>query len=243
MCIKRDFCIQENRKDNIMSKSTKDELLCKLRLAYQDTLRYDEQKNVCGATHKQLTDNTNARDKAASTNRAIGIATGIAGGLFIGTIFPYALYNDIIKAGAPLIFTLTPIITMAISGIAVGIIVTKSLKKRLCIYDKREIELQKEYDLSYQALRQLAEKNRQTHSFIPLKHLNTEHIQMLCDILYYGRADSWKETLNVLEQDLHNKHIENEIRHTARIQERTLEAANEAAYLAQQAIDDVRWHN
>lgn len=66
---------------------------------------------------------------------------------------------------------------------------------------------------------------------------------MLYDILTYGRADNWKEALNVLEQDLHNKRMENEMRHTACVQEQTLKAANEVACLAQQAIDEVRWRN
>lgn len=66
---------------------------------------------------------------------------------------------------------------------------------------------------------------------------------MLYDIVSYGRADSWKEALNVLEQDLHNKRMENSMNNTARVQEQTLKAANEAACLAQQAIDEVRWRN
>ena len=222
---------------------TKKELLEKLKQAYQDASKYDEQKNVCEAIQKRLAGNADAKGKTASKNRTIGIVAGIVAGLFVGTIFPYGLYNDILEAGAPLFFTLTPIVSMAIPGIVVGIIVTKSLKKRLGVYDKQEIEIRKEFDAAFQVLQQISDTNKRTHSYIPPKYLNITHIQMLYDILTYGRADNWKEALNVLEQDLHNKRMENEMRHTACVQEQTLKAANEAACLAQQAIDEVRWRN
>lgn len=217
------------------------ELLKKLEQAYQDASKYDEQKNVCEAIQKRLAGNADAKDKTASTNRTIGIVAGIVAG-FIGTIFRQSIILD---ANPPFIFLVifNPITCLVIPGIVVSIVVTKSLKKRLDVYDKQEIEIRKEFDAAFQVLQQISDTNKRTHSYIPPKCLNTTHIKMLYDILIYGRADSWKEALNVLEQDLHNKRIENEMRHTACVQEQTLKAANEAACLAQQAIDEVRWRN
>lgn len=221
----------------------KKELLDKLQQAYQDASKYNEQKNVCGDIQKRLAENATAKGMAESKNRNIGIAVGIASGLFIGTIFPYGLHHDILKAGAPLIFSLAPIISMIIPGIIVGRVVIKMLRQRLCVFNKKEIEICKEFDSAFQVLEQIFDKNKRTHSYIPPKYLNTSHIKMLYDIVSYGRADSWKEALNVLEQDLHNKRMENSMNNTARVQEQTLKVANEAACLAQQAIDEVRWRN
>lgn len=220
---------------------TKKELLENLKRAYQDASKYDEQKNVCEAIQKRLAGNADAKGKTASKNRTIGIVAGIVAG-FIGTIFRQTI---ILGANPPFTFLIifNPITCLVIPGIVVGIIVTKSLKKRLDVYDTQEIEIRKEFDAAFQVLQQISDTNKLTHSYIPPKFLNSTHIKMLYDILTYGRADSWKEALNVLEQDLHNNRMENEMRHTACVQEQTLKAANEAACLAQQAIDEVRWRN
>ena len=79
---------------------------------------------------------------------------------------------------------------------------------------------------------------------IPPKYLaDTEILQQLYDILDFGRADSWKEALNVLEMDLHNKRMEDDAKNAGRLQEQMLQSIKNTEYQAQRTADMIALQN
>lgn len=224
-------------------KLMKDELLKKLQRAYDDVVKIDEQRKHCNDIRNRITANENARLITISKNRTIGVAAGIAVAIMVAVIFPYGLYNNMLDAGAPKLFYFSPLIAMVVPGAIFGIMVTKFLKKNLAVFDEKKIEIENELAEAERILDNMAIVCKNTHSFIQTKFLNTTHLKQLYDILAYGRADDWKEALNVFEQDLHNQKIEANSKHAAICQEQALAAAKNAAFQAQRAADMLEWQN
>ncbi len=225
----------------------KEELLKTLKGASKYVESVYEQERVCDGIKNTIKEIEKSKERELSNKKTIGIVAGIAVGIFCGMIFPYDLYNYLLDAGAPKFFYFAPLVAIIVPGIIVGIIVTKVLKNKLISnskYDKQiaeqKIALQ-EADELYCAM---AHNAGVLFPQIPPKYLaDTKILQQLYDILDFGRADSWKEALNVLEIDLHNKRTEDDMKHNAYVQEQMLKTLKNKEYQAQKTADMVAMQN
>ncbi len=206
-----------------------------------------EQERVCNEIKVKIKEIEKTKEKQIENTKAIGIAAGIAIGIFCGIIFPYDLYNHLLDAGAPKFLYFAPLAAMIVPGIAGGMIVAKILKTKLRNnpkYDEQIAEQKialEEADSLYFAM---AHNAGALFPQIPPNYLaDTEILQQLYDILDFERADSWKEALNVLELNLHNKRMEEEAILAQHRQEQMLQTLRNTEYQAQRTADMVAMQN
>ena len=229
----------------------KEELLKTLKGARGYVESVYEQERVCDGikdTIKNIEkDKENTKFKNALIYRGIGIVIAIIiiemGGA-IGASMISGIGN---LEGKDWLLPIVVVPTL-LAGVIVGIIVSKILKKMLSgnlkKYDEQIAEQKIALQQSDELYCAMAHNAGVLFPQIPPKYLaDTEILQQLYDILDFGRADSWKEALNVLEMDLHNKRMEDDAKNAGRLQEQMLQSIKNTEYQAQRTADMIALQN